>query len=278
MNAGFFQIDGGPEHEILVPQESACSQWGSGESAQVRGMAVSGALARAVEREVQDVDGGTDLHPARWTLDLFRPTAMRPLVIAATVIRRGRRLCLIDAILTQQDVPVARASALFLATGGKAAGETWSAPADTYPPPPDMRPDTVEPRLYYSEGVGWTGSPDAHGNSSRKQTWHFPDPVVTGEPPSAFQQVAMVADAVNVVANWGDAGVQFINTDLTLALARLPHGDELGLVADQRLEADGVVVATALMFDRSGTLGSVTITAIANGDNAVDPRLFRTHV
>jgi hypothetical protein len=81
----------------------------------------------------------------------------------------------------------------------------------------------------------------------------------------------MVADLANMVGNRGDAGVQFINADVTMALARLPAGPGIGL-ADQRVEDDGISVATAVMFDRSGTVGSVTVTALADGQHAVDPR------
>lgn len=281
MSPAFFETRVEHGREILVPGPSARSLWGAGSAAtaQVRGMAVSGALARAAERTGRAAEGGAALHPARWVLDLFRPTRMRPVTATASVVRRGRRLCLVDAVLTQDDQAVARASALFLARGGEAAGVTWAAPGPpAQPPPPSMRPEGDEPRLYYSESVGWTASAAAHANASRKQTWHFRAPVVAGEEPSPFQQAAMVADVVNVVTNWGDAGVQFINTDVSLALARLPRNGEVGLRAEQRIEADGVVAATASLFDRSGTLGSATITALANGANAVDPRRFGLHV
>jgi acyl-CoA thioesterase superfamily protein/acyl-Coa thioesterase superfamily protein len=267
----FFALSDVGRGEVLTPRDPAASHWG-GPSRTVRGVAVSGALAREVERVLSGLDGAAGFHPARWTLDLFRPTFMRPVVASARVVRQGRRLCLIDALLTQDDKPVARAGALFLTPGGQAHGKTFSGDQAPSAPPARLRPHSSEPRLYFSADIGWTTGPDGHTNASRKQIWNLPTAVVDGAAPSPFQQAAMVADLANMVGNWGDAGVQFINADVTLALARQPTETEIGLSAEHRVEHDGIAVATALMFDRAGVLGSVTVTAVANGQHAVDPR------
>lgn len=271
---GFFDLDQVSGDEVLRPRVRALSSWGTG--GQLRGMAVSGALARAAERAVAALDGAEALRPVRWTLDLLRPAPNADYTTTATIVRRGRRICLVDTALRHGDEIVARGSALFLAGGGAASGTNWSPAPTTHAPPPTLRPATTEPRLYYSDGVGWTGSPEPHQNSGRKMTWHFPTGVVTGEPPTPFQQAAMVADVVNVVSNWGDAGLEFINADVTLAIARLPgHDQELGLAAEFRIEDDGVAVASATMFDRSGTLGTATVSGLPNG-SSIDPRRFGT--
>ncbi|MFD5121928.1 acyl-CoA thioesterase domain-containing protein [Streptomyces sp. NPDC058385] len=275
MSDGFFEAEGGPDAETLFPQPRALSQWGGG--AQLRGMAVSGALARAAERVVPAVEGAADLRPVRWTLDLCRPASSAPCTATANVVRRGRRLCLVDAFLFQNDRMVARASALFLAVGGSARGNVWSPATRPSPPPETLRSSTAEPRLYFSEGIGWTGTPAPHQTSGRKMTWHFPSQVVQGERATPFQQAAMVADVVNVVSNWGDGGLEFINADVTLALARLPADDqELGLAAEQRVEENGVAVGSAAVFDRLGVLGTATVTGLVSASNVVDPRLLGT--
>jgi acyl-coenzyme A thioesterase PaaI-like protein len=272
---GLFRLEDGHGSDVLHPGPRACSHWGSGD--RLRGMAVSAILARAAERAVDHPGGTGALQPVRWTLDLLRPASAAPCAVTANVVRQGRRLCLVDAFLHQQDVFVARGSALFLAAGGPSRGKVWSPDTKLSTPPPELRSSTTEPRLYYSEGIGWTGSPAPHQNSARKMTWHFPDVIVPGEQSTPFQQVAMVADIVNIVSNWGDSGLEFINADLTLALARLPGDDgEIGLAAEQRIEDDGVAVGSATVFDRRGVLGTVTATALPNGSNVLDPRRFGT--
>jgi Thioesterase-like superfamily len=278
MKNGFFQVEGGvhagggDDSEVLLPLPWSHSGWG-GARLQIRGGAVSGALARAAERAAHSSALGPGFRPVRWTLDLFRPAAVRPSIVITKVVRKSRRLCLVDAVLTQDDTPVARGTALFLAAGGPVYGKTWATEAALCIPPPDLRPSTTEPRLYYSEGVGWTGSPTPHQNAARKQTWHFPAALVEDEKPTGFQQATMVADVANLVTNWGDNGMEFINTDITLALARLPESLEVGIAAEYRSEDDGVAVGTAMVFDRQGVLGTATVTALANGTNAIDPRL-----
>jgi acyl-coenzyme A thioesterase PaaI-like protein len=261
-----FAVEDGPAGALLHPQDSARSGWNGG--TMLRGSAVSGALARAAERALDDP---AELRPARWTLDLFRPAGFRASAVSSTVVRRGRRLALVDVEMTQDGVPVARATAQFLGGGAPVHGRTWSRPATVCVPPPEIRPENTERRVYYSEGVGWTGSPQPHQNADRKRTWHFPVPVVLGEQPTPFQQAAMAADFVNMVANWGDNGIEFINTDVTLSLVRLPEASGVGLVAEQREEHDGISVGMAAVVDRQGVVGFASVTGLANGQ-VVDPR------
>ena len=53
--------------------------------------------------------------------------------------------------------------------------------------------------------------------------------VVPEEVPSGFVVAASIADATSMVTNWGSNGVEYINTDISLTLARLPVGREIGL-------------------------------------------------
>lgn len=271
----FFTLDDVGRREALIPRDVAASQWG-GAARTMRGVAISGALAREAERLLGNLQGTETFHPARWTVDLFRPTAMEPVVASAQVVRQGRRLCLIDAVLTQHDRPVARASGMFLAPGGQSRGKTWSGDPAPSIPPEQLCSGADLARLYFSDNVGWTTTPEKHINADRKQIWNFPISVVEGQLPTPFEHAAMLADLNNVVGNLGDAGVEYINTDLTLALARKPDGDAIGLAAIHRVENDGIAVSTAVMYDRGGTVGSVTITALANGAHAVDPRQLGT--
>lgn len=266
-SSAYFVVEDGPAGALLKPQESARSGWNDGTV--LRGSAISGALAREAERALADADDGP--RPVRWTVDLFRPAGFRTSAVSSTVVRRGRRLALVDVEMTQDGVRVARATAQFLKGGTPVHGRTWSRPVTVCVPPPGIRPETAEPRLFYSEAVGWTGSPAPHQNADRKRTWHLPMPVVPDERPTPFQQAAMAADFVNMVANWGDVGIEFINTDVTLSLARLPEGSGVGLVAEHREEHDGISVSVAAVVDRQGVVGYASVTALANGQ-VVDPR------
>jgi hypothetical protein len=259
-----FRADG----DRLVPQDIARSLW---REDQMHGVATSGALARGLELAVADL-GRDDVRPARYTVDLFRAPSMSPCVVRTSVVREGTRLCLVDAVLEQDDRPVARAGAIFLSPSENPPGSVWSSGDVPEPPPLELAPVSEEPRvpMFSSDAVGWSQVFAEHQNDSRKQTWQTALPVVLGEKPSPFQSVAGIADSTSMVMNWGDTGVEYINTDITLALARLPVSMEIGLSARERFAYDGIAVGTAVVFDREGPIGTSTVSSLANAKRTVD--------
>ncbi len=251
----------------LVPTPLACSMWSDD---QLHGVAVSGALARAAELAVATT-GRTDLRPARWVVDLFKPARMQPCTFTTEVVREGSRICLVDVTLTQGDTRVARASATFLTPSETARGEVWEPTERPAPPPLDIAPETDEPRVpFVWSSAGWSQNFTEHQNADRKASWSSAIPVVTGEPLTPFQAVAAAADGASMVTNWGTRGVEYINTDIALTLARQPVGVEIGLLATDRVEHDGIASGTTAVFDRAGALGTVTIAALANARRRVD--------
>jgi hypothetical protein len=109
-------------------------------------------------------------------------------------------------------------------------------------------------------------------NRDRKQVWQRSVTVVQDEEPSAFQGVAAAADLASLVAHWSTDGLLHINADISLNMARLPVGDEVGLVAMNRVENHGVAIGVALVRDRAGILGTTVVSSLAGRDRAVDPR------
>jgi hypothetical protein len=259
-----FRADG----DRLQPLGIARSLW---REDQMHGVATSGALARELERAVTAI-GRDDLRPARYTVDLFRAPSMSACTVRSSVVREGARLCLVDAVLAQDGNDVARASAIFLAPSANPPGRVWSSEDVPEPPSLELAPVSEEPRvpMFSSDEVGWSQVFAQHQNASRKQTWQTALPVVVGERPTPFQAVAGIADSTSMVMNWGDAGVEYINTDITLALSRLPASLEIGLSARERFAHDGVAVGTAVVFDREGPIGTSTVSSLANAKRAVD--------
>jgi hypothetical protein len=116
--------------------------------------------------------------------------------------------------------------------------------------------------------AGWTASP--YRAPSRKQIWLLPFEIVRVERPSAFEFAASAADVASVVGNWGEAGVEFINADVTVA--RLPIALEIGLAAVDRVEADGIATSTAAVFDRAGAIGTAVVSSLTHAGVTVAPR------
>jgi hypothetical protein len=255
------------EGETLLPLPPACSMWSDD---QMHGVALSGALARAAEHQLSAVGRG-DLIPARWTVDLFKPARMIACSFNTEVVREGSRICLVDVTMTQQGQRVARASATFLKPTANPDGEAWRPAERPSPPPIEVAPPTTEAHVPYIRSEGdWSQDFREHQNAARKSSWNSAFPVVPDEPLTGFQAAAATADGGSLVTNWGTRGVEYINTDIAMTLARRPDGIEIGLVATDRVEHDGIAVGTATMFDRSGPLGSVIIASLANARRTVD--------
>ena len=251
----------------LIPTPLACSMWSDD---QMHGVALSGALARAAERQVAEL-GRDDLRPARWSVDLFRPARMLPCTFTTEVVRESSRICLVDVTMTQEGQRVARASATFLKPTSPATGEVWEPTERPSPPPLEVAPPSDEPRVPFLQSAGhWSQDFREHQNADRKACWNSAIPVLPDEPLTGFQAAAATADSASMVTNWGTHGVEYINTDIALTLARQPEGVEIGLLATDRVEHDGIASGTCAMFDRRGPLGTVTIAALSNSRRTVD--------
>ena len=255
--------------DVLVPTDAARSLWSAD---QMYGVAVSGAMARAIETMV-GAELRNDLRPARYTLDMFRPAMMSPFVIETTIVREGRRICLVDAVLVQAGQPKARASTIFLKPGEEPDGEVWQ-PSDNPSAPGGVPLLSAPTGAWYASEKPWSQDFADHQNGGRKQTWQHGVPIVAGEDPTPFQSVASIADATSAVCNWGSKGVQFINTDITLSLSRLPRTAELGLRAERWSSHDGIAVGVATVFDRDGVIGQSMVTSLSNALRTVD---FQQH-
>ena len=238
---------------------------------QMHGVAVSGLLARALEGAVAGA-GRAGLVPARYHVDLFRPARMITTTTTARIVRDGPRLVLVDAAVEQEGEVVARAGATFLAASADAPGEVWTAPGERpVPPPADLRPPAGEHHVpLFASAAPWSDDFAHHQNAGRHQTWQTAISIVAGEECSPFQAVASIADATSMVTNWGSDGVEYINTDIDLALCRLPDSSRLGLRAADRLAHDGIAVGVAEVFDSTGPVGTATVTSLVNTRRTVD--------
>ncbi|MFL6090972.1 MAG: acyl-CoA thioesterase domain-containing protein [Aeromicrobium sp.] len=263
-----FALFGEEPTGLLVPQDIARSLW---KADQMHGVATCGALGRAAEQTVLAA-GRTDLRPARFTVDLFRAPSMSPCLVEATVVREGARLMLVDTMLSQDGEPRARATTLFLLESENPDGQVWTSDDIPQPPPLDIAAVSDEPRIpfFFSPEIGWSQNFADHQNSGHKLMWQSALPIVAGEQSTPFQGLAGAADSTSMVCNWGDQGVQFINTDVNLAISRVPVSREIGLSALSWHADGGVAIGTATVFDRRGPIGTSTVTSLANARRSVD--------
>jgi acyl-CoA thioesterase len=254
--AHFTLTEGG----VFMPTPFAHSHWGDDH---LNGPAVVGLAGRALEIHC----GSEDFMPTRFTADLFMAARNAPTTVDVRVVRDGRRVRSAECDVVQDGRTVTRATLVQYRRSSAPPGRQWTAPISlVQPPPPD---DSILPHVG-SDEAGWTRSPAAHQNDSRKRFYNDGIKVLAGEKNSPFVRAVMIAEATSLVTNLGTHGIGYINGDLTAAFSRLPVDDWIAVEADSHWASDGVSVGTATLFDHLGAFGSGMVTAVANPAAQID--------
>ena len=109
---------------------------------------------------------------------------------------------------------------------------------------------------FNGDGVA-TRYPPGHGPTpGPTRAWLRTVPLLADETPSPFQRICPMADCGNAFGrNAEPAEVNFLNTDLTIALFRDPEGEWLGSESTGHWEPNGIGLADALLFDNHGVVG-----------------------
>jgi hypothetical protein len=247
------------EDGAFTPTRFALSHWGDDH---LNGPAVVGLAAQVLEKHF----GSPDFMPTRLTVDLFRAARSAPTRVDVREVRDGRRVRSAECDVLQDGRAVARATLVQYRRSSAPPGRQWAAsmPHPT-PPTPD---DQMMP--FVGSQAGWTRTPAAHQNDSRKSFYYGGINVVAGEMVSPFVRAVIVAEATSLVTNLGTAGIGYINGDLTVALSRLPVDEWICIQGDSHWASDGIAVGTATLFDHEGAFGSGMTTAVANPAAQID--------
>ncbi len=216
-----------------------------------------GAPAAVIVRELERAAGEDGLALSRVTFEFLGPVPLGELRVRTELLRPGRRVQLLEGTMLDRDgTAVVRARALRVARADVDAG-----PVEPAPPGPEHGADNdfdsrgvemfpggaIEVRFvagrFYEPGpaIAW---------------FRFRVPLVAGEQPSALQRLAAAADFPNGIGTplaW-DRYV-FINPDLTLYVEREPVGEWICLDASMRVQAGGVGLSEAVLYDTQGRVG-----------------------
>jgi hypothetical protein len=242
-----------PDDDWYTPTDLARGPW---DPAACHAGPPTALLVRALERVLPEQ------RLARVAVDLPKPVPMAGFRIRASIARAGRATGATRAELLDGDGSVrATATGMHLMAGPTngvpvvAGPETTPRLADAaagdFPigPSPHGRGgfrDAVTVRYPPGEGPG-------HGPTT---VWMRTVPLLPGEEASPFQRICPLADCGNAFSRHADpVDVQFVNTDLIIALHRDPAGDWLGSRVSSHWQSNGVGLADALLFDDDGPVG-----------------------
>lgn len=246
----------------LVAQKLAVSPW---TPTNLSGTAVAGMLARELETHCPE-----GFVPARLTVDLYQPVDNATFDLRSTVVRRGSRITVADAVLLQDGQQRVRATAVFLIAGAEPPGRVWSRDEPLPVPPRESAVPGETPPLFKSGDRDWSEDFAANQNADRKICWQNLPPLVAGEPITGFQRAAILGDSTNHVCHWGTEGAGYINADVTVTLSRLPIGCDLGLRADNTIASAGISIGSATLYDRTGPVGTCVVSTLSNARRQID--------
>jgi hypothetical protein len=251
-NEPFFTIEG----THYVPTAAARGPWNPNS---LHGRVIAGLLGAEIER----LHGAPDFMPARLTVDMYRLPDLSPVEVVVRPVREGNRIKVIDAEFISGGVSAGRATCQLLKRTENPQGKVWTPPAWEVPKPTDIPPPT-DSRAGMGGMWAMRRIEGEFGTVGRKRAWMSEvRELVAGRALTPFVRVAVSADFASPFANAGDAGLEFINSDVTVYLHREPATAWIGYEVVNHGSTDGVAIGECFLHDERGPIGTASCAALA---------------
>jgi Thioesterase-like superfamily len=227
------------------------------------GLQHAGPPAALLAREAVRAGGIAGGQTVRLAYDIFAPVPVGPVRVRATVIRPGRRVELVEAVLTgaDDDRPLMRLSAWRVRVrGDDGTGGGTPQPHPAPAGPEDSRPEEAaffSEEVAYHRALEWRFAAGSFNEPGPAAAWTRPRcTLVEGEQMTPLEHLLVMTDAasgISAALDWN--AVTFANIDLSLALHRAPRGEWLGMDATTVLGGTGAAQCFAVLFDAEGGIG-----------------------
>jgi hypothetical protein len=204
-------------------------------------------------RELEQHEPDESMRLARVSVDILRPVPVGELEVRARTVRPGKRVALLEAVVS------AGGQAVLVARGWRIA--RWdTAPIISKNGPVPQIPATDRPPMFpggyldgYLTAIEWRF--DEPGPC---QVWARPRiPLLAGEDLSPACRTLLVADSGSGVSMVMDpTKYLFINVDLTVILHRDPVGEFVLLDAQSTMGGTGTGLAETQLADTTGVFGT----------------------
>jgi hypothetical protein len=267
----FYEPAGGSDGaEMFVATAATAGPWSR--EAQ-HGGPPSALAARALERH----EPAGAMRLARVAIDIIRPVPLGLLTLRTRTLRPGRRVALLETVVTAGDQEVLIARGWRIATladgpvvtheGNGAARSTALASAP--PPVPAQAQDPRFPGGHidgYLSQIEWRFVTGAFAEPGPCQVWTRPRiPLLPGEELSPMGRTLLLADSGSGVSMALDpTAFIFINVDLTVILQRDPAGDWLLLDAVTTMGGSGTGLTETRLSDVTGVVGTCIQTLLVS--------------
>jgi hypothetical protein len=221
-----------------------------------------GPIAALLVRAVEALEAPGPMLLSRLTIEFLGPVPLAPLEVRAELVRPGKRLQLAEASIAADGREVCRARAVRLRREDVQVPEPV-VPAATIPGPEAHEAFVMPmPTHGVEESFARTGIELRFAEGSfvepgpAKVWFRLRMPLVAGEDPSPGQRLATAGDFGNGVgAELGFDTHLFVNTDLTLHVARRPTGEWFGLESRTEHGPEGTALAWSRLHDAEGFVG-----------------------
>jgi hypothetical protein len=215
-----------------------------------------GPPAALLVRQIEHCAPREDMLLARISIDILGPVPIATLSATARIIRPGKSVELLEATLTHEERLVMRATA-------------WRVKLPNQRPPAD-EPETMtglpeqgnRPAQSSTDPSGFLAATEwryIHGGymEGRAAVWgRLRYPLIAGEDPSATQRLIAITDSANGISSRLDIrSWQFVPPELTIHCLRSLVGEWVGLDATTHVQAEGIGLTTANLFDEHGIVG-----------------------
>jgi hypothetical protein len=221
----------------------------------------AGPPAALLGRELERLPDAPEFQVGRVTCEILRSVPIAPVRVSARVVRPGRRVQLLEAVLSDAGgEPLMRASAWRIRIAPVAI------PADALPPSePPPGPEAGAEAEFFPTGqeLGYHSAMEVRFvrggfvEPGPALVWlRMRQPLVAGEQPTPLQRVLVTADVGNgVSASLDYRRYLFINVDLTVHLERMPEGEWICVDAVTLPQPNGLGTAESVLADERGRIG-----------------------
>lgn len=242
-----FYLSDGPDR--FLSQSATAGPWGP---ASQHGGPPAALLGRAVEH----CEPREDVVVARMTVEILGPVPVGDVSVRSRVLRPGRSVELVEAVLSAGGRDAARA----------AAWRVRRTAQDGVPARVTPAPELPTSALVGIPAGGWV---DGYLSAIE---WRFVDgrfdvpgpatawsrmrhPLVAEEEVTPLTRALIVADSGNGLSSELDLTWHFINPELTVHLHREPVGDWVCVAAQTTISPGGAGLATTVLHDLEGPIG-----------------------
>jgi acyl dehydratase len=236
-----------------------------------------GAVLALLGHVLEDVPTLVPMSLTRLTVDIVRPVPVgQRLDIGAEIVREGKKIQLVDLVVTAGDVVTTRARALRVrdrdvaGLPGMATSTTDVNPTVSIPPPEAVPAVEPPPGMcdFLRLGAEVRRTDEAVGGVH--VAWcRFRVPVIDGEPIRATSRAALPLDVVNMlgVRDLDPRVASSINPDVSGHLSRAPVDEWVALTGNTHYDHGvGHGVSMAVLSDSAGAFG------VTSTSQLLDPR------